>query len=62
MKSFKDAIKNAEASGTVRLLSVRYDFPTAWAAYKATPVEEGKRPELLLDLTSAHYPTGRRAG
>ncbi|MHC2297250.1 Tc toxin subunit A-related protein [Rhizobium mongolense] len=55
MKSFTDAVGNGSSSAATRLLSARHDFPMAWASYKAG-APEGKRPELAIDVTAAHYP------
>ena len=40
---------------SVRLFSLRHEFPTAWAAYKAAAAVDGVRP-LKITLTEQHYP------
>lgn len=65
MGALRDRIDSGEAAGTVRLLSARHDFPTAWAAFRTGVPPQGRRAELRLDLTAAHYPywaQGRLAG
>src|SRR5262245_20146146 len=42
----------ATAAGSVRLLSVRHDFPTEWAKFTATPGAA----DLRLELKPEHYP------
>jgi hypothetical protein len=51
-------IDAAEAAGMVRLFSVRQEFPSAWAKFKATEIDGNavKTAELSLDLRAEHYP------
>jgi len=55
--NLKFSIEEAEAVGSVRLFSMRHEFPTEWAKFEsvqlgaATPVAE-----LTLDLREEHYP------
>ncbi|GAB6057246.1 Tc toxin subunit A-related protein [Desulfonatronum parangueonense] len=50
------AIDSAEAAGSVRLYSVRHEFPTEWAKFTTqTPSTDG-RYELKLNLRPEHYP------
>jgi hypothetical protein len=50
------AIEQASALGSVRLLSVRHDFPTEWARFAtATPNSSGVVP-VELTLRPEHYP------
>jgi hypothetical protein len=55
--NLKARIDEAQAVGSVRLFSVRHEFPTEWAKFKsvqlgdATPVAE-----LTLNLREEHYP------
>ena len=42
-------IKNAEAAGSVRLFSVRHEFPTEWAKFKASPEIEGDDEDRPFD-------------
>lgn len=56
MTTLRERIDAGEASAAIRMWSVRHDFPMAWAAYKGTQPAPGTRPEIVLDLTPAHYP------
>lgn len=56
MTTLRDAIDAGEASSTIRMWSVRHEFPMAWAAYKGAQASATTRPEIVLDLTAAHYP------
>ncbi|HYI12533.1 MAG TPA: insecticidal toxin protein [Thermoanaerobaculia bacterium] len=44
------------AAGTVRLLSVRHEFPTEWAKFRGHTPPSDERFELTLDLRREHYP------
>lgn len=58
----KEMITEASAVGSVRLFSVRYEFPTEWARFQSQQPAAGQRFELSLDLRPEHYPfwaTGR---
>jgi hypothetical protein len=64
-KALKDAavtdvsqrLATAELSGMVRLFSVRHEFPSAWAKFKAVNIGGAvKTAELRLDLRAEHYP------
>ncbi|MDE1674625.1 toxin [Nocardia gipuzkoensis] len=48
-------INEAMAIGSVRLLSLRHDFPDAWAAYKAAP-KVGDFRAFTMKLAPQHYP------
>ena len=54
------------AAGSTRLLSVRHEFPTAWARFTAAPAGAGTaadpRATLTLDLRREHYPFVAGAG
>ena len=51
----RELIKNAQAEGSVRLFSVRHEFPTEWAKFQSqTPGDQ--RYELSLKLRAEHYP------
>jgi hypothetical protein len=56
----RELIGSAEAAGTTRLLSVRHEFPTAWARLTAGAAGGGQdgdpRAELAVDLKREHYP------
>ncbi|HEV8358943.1 MAG TPA: insecticidal toxin protein, partial [Candidatus Thermoplasmatota archaeon] len=49
-------IKDAEAAGSMRLLSVRHEFPSEWARFLSEPPAANGRPELSLKLRPEHYP------
>jgi hypothetical protein len=49
-------IESATAAGSVRLFSVRHEFPTEWAKFKRQPQIAGKRFALELTLRPEHYP------
>jgi hypothetical protein len=56
----RELIARAEAAGTTRLLSMRHEFPTAWARLTAGQAGDGQdgnsRAELSVDLRREHYP------
>ncbi len=54
-KQLKDLQAAGAGLGSVRLFSLRHEFPTAWAAYKAATAVNGVRP-LKITLTDQHYP------
>ena len=50
-------VDSAQISGSVRLFSVRHEFPTEWARFKAVALSETiKTAELALNLREEHYP------
>jgi Tc toxin complex TcA C-terminal TcB-binding domain len=50
-------IEEAQAAGTVRLFSVRHEFPTEWAKLKSVKLSDTtKAAELSLKLREEHYP------
>jgi hypothetical protein len=53
-----EQIGKAEASGMVRLFSIRHEFPSAWAKFIATDIDgtNVKSAELSLELRPEHYP------
>jgi hypothetical protein len=53
----RERAQAAAATGSVRLLSVRHEFPTEWARFTATRLD-GATPEarLTLPLRREHYP------
>ncbi|SDD50104.1 hypothetical protein SAMN04487767_106249 [Bacillus wiedmannii] len=55
-KTINDQIKDAQAAGSVRLFSVRHEFPTDWAKFQNQKPEANKRFELALQLRKEHYP------
>jgi hypothetical protein len=57
LASVEQAISTATSLGSVRLLSVRHELPTAWAKLKRAPTGPGAPlAELTIELTEAHYP------
>lgn len=59
----KEAVKNvattieaAQAAGSVRLFSVRHEFPTEWAKFQGHTPGANQRFELALTLRKEHYP------
>ncbi len=61
VSSLVERIGAATASGSVRLLSVRSDFPTEWAAFKAGLGANGPAGTLELDLGVDRLPFWARA-
>ena len=57
VKNIATLIDNAEAAGSVRLLSLRHEFSTEWARFKSTQidVDTGFAP-LTVNLHDEHYP------
>lgn len=55
--------EKAQAAGSVRLFSVRHEFPSVWAKFKAGP-PSNVRNKLSLHLGPQHYPfwTSKRTG
>ncbi|AMN67511.1 neuraminidase-like domain-containing protein [Psychrobacter sp. P11G5] len=51
----KERISEAQAAGSVRLFSVRHEFPTEWARFQSQPAD-ADRHELTLNLLAEHYP------
>lgn len=56
MDNVSNLFKEAQAAGSVRLFSVRHEFPTEWARFQNKEPEENKRFELALNLRPEHYP------
>ena len=56
MGNLKTAIEKAQAAGSVRLFSVRHEFPTAWAKFQSQTPAANQRCELTLNLRDEHYP------
>jgi hypothetical protein len=59
----KEAVKNvattieaAQAAGSVRLFSVRHEFPSEWAKFQGQTPGVNQRFELALNLRPEHYP------
>jgi Tc toxin complex TcA C-terminal TcB-binding domain len=58
----KELIDAAQAVGSVRLFSIRNEFPTEWARFQAQSPAANQRFALELELRNEHYPlvsTGR---
>jgi hypothetical protein len=51
----KNQIDTAQASGSVRLFSLRHDFPSEWAKFKSVKIV-GEAAPLTLNLRPEHYP------
>ncbi len=53
----KELIAQAEAVGSVRLFSVRHEFPSEWAKFKSMKLEgTTTAADLTLNLREEHYP------
>lgn len=52
----KELITEAQAAGSVRLFSVRHEFPTEWAKFQSQASVPGQRFELTLNLQEEYYP------
>jgi hypothetical protein len=52
----KELIKDAQAVGSIRLFSVRHEFPTEWAKFQNQTLAVNERFELVLNLRPEHYP------
>ncbi len=50
-------LKEGTMAGCVRLFSLRHDFPTEWARFKAAkPANPGEFVGMAVELTEGHYP------
>jgi hypothetical protein len=56
VEELKTSIAQAAAAGSVRLFSVRHDFPNEWAKFRNQQPAAGKRFTLGLKLRPEHYP------
>jgi hypothetical protein len=55
--NLKDRFKDAAAVGSVRLFSVRHEFPSEWARFRATKLTQAAPTVALqLELREEHYP------
>ncbi|HEY5811066.1 MAG TPA: hypothetical protein VIT23_00230, partial [Terrimicrobiaceae bacterium] len=54
IENLKTAMETAQAAGSVRLFSLRHEFPTEWAKFRSAP--SGNIAELKLNLRNEHYP------
>lgn len=48
--------EEAQAVGSVRLFSVRHEFPTEWAKFQGQTPGANQRFELVRNLRDEHYP------
>lgn len=56
MKQINDLFTGGQAAGSVRLFSVRHEFPSEWARFKGHTPGVNQRFELALNLREEHYP------
>ena len=56
MANLNAAIEAAQAAGSVRLFSMRHEFPTEWAKFQNQTPGANQRFELALALREEHYP------
>ncbi|HVQ40077.1 MAG TPA: hypothetical protein VMS31_21235 [Pyrinomonadaceae bacterium] len=56
VRNLGETIQAAKASGSVRLFSVRYEFPTEWAKFQGQTLGANPRFELALNLRAEHFP------
>lgn len=55
--NLKTRIEEAQAMGSIRLFSVRHEFPNEWAKFKSFQLKTASPvAELTLNLRSEHYP------
>ena len=55
--NLKTRIEEAQAVGSVRLFSVRHEFPTAWAKFTRVKIEGAIQTATLdLELRQEHFP------
>jgi hypothetical protein len=56
VENLKALIDAAQAPGSVRLFSMRHEFPTEWAKFQGGTPGDNERYELGFTLRSEHYP------
>jgi hypothetical protein len=56
VKNLQTLINNAQTVGSVRLFSVRHEFPTEWAKFKSITTGSTTLAGLSLALLPQHYP------
>lgn len=56
LENLKDLIREARAAASVRLFSVRHEFPAEWARFQAQAPDDERRAEVALTLRPEHYP------
>jgi hypothetical protein len=54
--NLKVLIQSAQATGSVRLFSIRHEFPTEWAKFQSQTPGANQRYALTLTLRPEHYP------
>jgi Tc toxin complex TcA C-terminal TcB-binding domain len=54
--NLKTLIGDGQASGSVRLFSIRHEFPTEWSKFKNLSANADQHFELILNLKDEHYP------
>jgi hypothetical protein len=54
----KSKIEEAQAAGSMRLFSIRHEFPSEWAKFKSAEIKSDPKvlAELALNLREEHYP------
>lgn len=52
----KELAKEAQAVGSVRLFSIRHEFPSEWAKFQGQTPAADQRFELIPNLRPEHYP------
>src|SRR6185503_12227931 len=55
MTNLTTAIEEAHGVGSLRLFSVRHEFPVEWSKFKSVQLA-GNRAELSLNVREEHYP------
>ena len=54
--ALKTAIDEAQMAGSVRLFSIRHEFPSEWAKFKSVKLDDPtKTAELMITLRDEHY-------
>jgi hypothetical protein len=56
MKELDELIQAGQAAGSMRLFSVRHEFPSEWHRFKTHTPPNNQRHELVLTLRPEHYP------
>jgi hypothetical protein len=56
MKELDELIQAGQAAGSMRLFSVRHEFPSEWHRFKTHTPPNNQRHELALTLRPEHYP------
>lgn len=57
LDNLNNLINEAQAAGSVRLFSLRHEFPTEWAKFKRFKIKDDtKTAELTLSFSEEHFP------